>query len=227
MAKNKGGRPSLLTKERRKRICEGIQLGMTYKLAAQYAGISEATLYGWLKRGRSKDGAQYVTLFDAVKEAESKHAALALGSIVKASRDSWQAGAWLLERRHGYNKVGAASTQRDVDTLEGVTDADAAVRLRHQLIEIRGANAIALDSGSFQAYYAGKRLERDLIADLALALADGGRDPVEDLDSEAFRNQLREAVGDWPDALLEIVIAVYEQRHSIALLQVLEGGRGA
>ena len=227
MNRKKGGRPSLLTKERRKRICEGIQLGMTYKLAAQYAGISEATLYGWLKRGRNKDGRGYVELFDAVKEAESKHAALALGAIVKASRDSWQAGAWLLESRHGYNKGGAASTQRDVDTLEGVTDADAAVRLRHQLVEIRGANAIALDSGSFQAYYAGKRLERDLIADLALALADGGRDPVEDLDSEAFGQQLQEAVGDWPDALLEIVIAVYEQRHSVTLLQVLEGGRGA
>ena len=209
------------------RITEGIQLGMTYKLAAQYAGISESTLYAWLRRGRDNDGRQFVGLLDAVKEAEAKHAALALGSIVKASRDSWQAGAWLLERRHGFNKVGAAGTQRDADELEGITDPDAMVRLRAQLVELRGANRIALDAGSFQAYIAGKRLERQLIADLALALSDGGRDPVEDLDSDAFRGELLEAMGEWPDALLELAISVYEQRHSLRLLQVVEGGAGA
>ena len=117
--------------------------------------------------------------------------------------------------------------QRDEDELAGVTDGDAAVRLRAQLVEVRSANRVALDAGSFQAYFAGKRLERGLIADLVLALSDGGRDPVEDLESEAFRVELGEAMGAWPDSLLELAIGVYEQRHSLRLLQVREGGAGA
>jgi len=149
---------------------------------------------------------------------------LALGSIVKASRDSWQAGAWLLERRHGFNKAGAASAERDEDEVHGALDADAVVRTRAQLIEIRQANKAALAAGSFQGYMAGKRVERSLIGDLALALSDGARDPVEDLDSEGFKAELREAMGDWPDALLEMAIQVYEQRHAVKLLGLLEGG---
>lgn len=220
------GRPSKLTATRRKKLVEGIQLGMTYKIAAQYAGVGESTLHHWLKRGRAGDGRTFVALYAAIKEAEAKHAALALGAIVKASRDSWQAGAWLLERRHGYNKIGQASTIRDADELDGVADADEVTRIRHQLAELRTGNRVALDSGSFQAWIAGKRHERLLLADLAVALGNGGGDPVEDLDSETFRGDLHEAMREWPDALLELAIGVYEQRHSIKLLGLVEGGRG-
>ncbi len=61
---SKGGRRSMLTKDRRRRLVEGVQLGMTYRLAAQYAGISVSTLYGWLRRGREKNGPPFVALLD-------------------------------------------------------------------------------------------------------------------------------------------------------------------
>ena len=43
-----GGRKTKRTPRNRGRILEGLRLGMTYKLAAQYAGMGERTLYEWL-----------------------------------------------------------------------------------------------------------------------------------------------------------------------------------
>jgi hypothetical protein len=217
------GRRTKLTAERRKALCDGIKLGLTYKLAAQYAGIAEQTFYNWMKRGRTGDGATFVSFFREVKAAEAKHAALAMSNIVKASRDSWQAGAWLLERRHGFTKIGSASTQRDDDILDGITDADKVTRLRCQLVEVREGNRVAFAAGSFQAAIAGKRLERDLIEDLVLSMSADDAD-IEDLDSPAFREQLSEAMAEWPDALLEMAVGVYEQRHSVTLLRTFDGG---
>ena len=107
-----------------------------------------------MSRGRKNDGPTFVSFYKQVKAAEATHAAAAMGSILKATRDDWKAAAWTMERRHGYNKIGSASTQRDDDILDGVTDADRATRVRAQLIEVRAANKIAFEQGSFQALYA-------------------------------------------------------------------------
>ena len=71
---------------------------MTYKLAAQYAGMGESTLWDWL----GKDPG----FLEACKDAEGQNAAQALACIIKAAQNgNWTAGAWLLERRHGYTKT--------------------------------------------------------------------------------------------------------------------------
>jgi hypothetical protein len=86
------------TPENRAKIIQGLKLGMTYKLAAQYAGMSTQTLWDWI----SKDP----DFSDACKDAEGHNAAQALATIIKAAREgNWTAGAWLLERRHGYTKT--------------------------------------------------------------------------------------------------------------------------
>jgi hypothetical protein len=93
-----------LNEETKGRLIEGIKLGMTNKLAAQYAGISEACFYKW--RDRANAGEQeLVELFESLKRAEAQSAAHALAVIKKAAQEgTWSAAAWMLERRHKYRR---------------------------------------------------------------------------------------------------------------------------
>jgi transposase len=117
------GRPTKLNAETQKRFIDGLRLGLTYKLAASYAGIEESTLYLWLQKGRQQDGTIYSEFLDAVKAAEGLCAAQHMGRIMKAAEAGhWQSSAWVMERRFGYSakqevKVGAAE-----DSLEGAED---------------------------------------------------------------------------------------------------------
>jgi hypothetical protein len=117
---------SKLNKDTKARLVEGIQLGMTNKLAAQYAGISEQCFYQW--RDKAKAGsAEHVELFESLKRAEAQSAAHSLAVIKKAAQDgTWTAAAWMLERRHNFRRdpvveVEAVDTSELVDpnTAEG------------------------------------------------------------------------------------------------------------
>jgi len=100
------GRPTKLTPETQKRFIDGLRLGLTYKLAASYAGVSMSTFSLWMQKG-----------------AEGLCAAQHMGRITKAAEGGqWQAAGWVMERRYGYSqrqevKVGAAD-----DSLEGAED---------------------------------------------------------------------------------------------------------
>jgi len=86
------------TPENRAKVLQGLRLGMTYKLAAQYAGISESTFWDW-----AGSDSEFLA---SCKDAEGHNAAQALATIIKAAQaGNWTAGAWLLERRHGYTKT--------------------------------------------------------------------------------------------------------------------------
>jgi len=211
------------------RVAEAARAGMTRKLQAQAAGVHPSTLLKWLAEGRDpKTRAKLKReLFVAVELAEAEGAQALLEQIREAAVEGgrWQAAAWLLERRHGYNRSGGAATQRESAELEDLTNLDEVESLRRQLGDVARANQLALEQGSFQAYVAGQRLARQLWADLALALGTERHDPVEDLGSAEFRAELREAMQSWPDQLLELSIRVYEERHSMRLLGVAEGGR--
>tara|TARA_Y100000114_G_scaffold63973_1_gene58599 strand:+ start:18 stop:470 length:453 start_codon:yes stop_codon:yes gene_type:complete len=101
----KRGRPTRLTEETQRKICEAILLGCTYDIAASYAGISQRSLYEWLSRGRDGQGKKFKDFYAAVKNAESMNAVRNLASIAQAAKDgNWTAAAWMLERRHGYIK---------------------------------------------------------------------------------------------------------------------------
>ena len=117
---------SKLNKDTKARLVEGIQLGMTNKLAAQYAGISEQCFYQW--RDKAKAGnPEHVELFESLKRAEAQSAAHSLAVIKKAAQDgTWTAAAWMLERRHNFRRdpvveVEAVDTSELVDpnTAEG------------------------------------------------------------------------------------------------------------
>jgi len=106
-----------LNKETKARLVEGIKLGMTNKLAAQYAGISEQCFYQW--RDKAKAGnPEHVELFESLKGAEAQSAAHSLAVIKKAAQDgTWTAAAWMLERRHNFRRE-AVHEPVEVDTSE-------------------------------------------------------------------------------------------------------------
>lgn len=79
-------------------ICEALANGVTVETAAEIAGIGQSTLYNWLKLGR-EGVAKYKPFADAVEEAIAKSELVLLERIHEASKHTWQAAAWILERR--------------------------------------------------------------------------------------------------------------------------------
>ena len=60
---------SKLKPEIKKRLVEGIRLGLTNKLAAAYAGISESTFYLWMQQAREGDQ-EKIELSESLKKME-------------------------------------------------------------------------------------------------------------------------------------------------------------
>lgn len=92
-------RPTKLTKATIELVCEAIELGATYELAAKYAGISYQTFNEWHK---SKP-----VFSEALERAEGRAALKWLSKIEQQAQDDWRAAAWKLERRYPqqYGKV--------------------------------------------------------------------------------------------------------------------------
>jgi transposase len=94
------GRPPKYDSVRAKRITDALSAGNTRRAAAEYGGISEATLMRWQRR--------YADFDDAVKSAEASAEVAHVANIAQASAGgTWQASAWWLERRrhHDWGKV--------------------------------------------------------------------------------------------------------------------------
>ena len=113
-----GGRPTKLNKEVCKTIADGITLGMPYEHAAVSAGVSYDTFNNWMKKGKVQKSGKYFEFFKTIKEAEAKGIKNNLALITKSSKEgSWQASAWILERRHpeefGRREVIKASVEHD------------------------------------------------------------------------------------------------------------------
>lgn len=85
-------RPSKYNEERAEAIVVMLQNGNTRKAACLANGISETTFATWLSRN--------LDFLDRVKRAEAEAEAEMVQVIRNASKDSWQAAAWYLERRN-------------------------------------------------------------------------------------------------------------------------------
>lgn len=92
-------RKSKLTPKRRKLIVEAIKDGNTNETAARLAGISEATLYNWLAKGRDEENGDYRKLLEEVEAAEAEAMAFMVDKVKQAAYEDWRAAAWYLERR--------------------------------------------------------------------------------------------------------------------------------
>lgn len=95
-------RPTKLTPEVIDAFSKAIQLGAPRALAAQFAGISARSAYRWLKEGETApEGSLVWQFWHSTKRAEGVGCVTLLGRIQQAAKNgSWQAAAWILERRH-------------------------------------------------------------------------------------------------------------------------------
>jgi hypothetical protein len=86
-------RNTKLNDETHARLKQAIGLGATYELACAYAGINQSTFYRWLSTNEE--------FRKSIKASEGAGAVELLGRIKKEAKEgSWQAAAWLLERRY-------------------------------------------------------------------------------------------------------------------------------
>jgi len=94
-------RPKKLTTDTQKIIVDAIQLGSTYLLASQAAGIAYNTFNEWMKAGEEANSGIVREFYESVKKAEGQRVARWLSKIEAAANEgTWQAAAWKLERIH-------------------------------------------------------------------------------------------------------------------------------
>ena len=122
------GRKTKCTAKTIARVAEGMRIGMTVELAAQYGGISKDTFYRWLKLANDPTADKVFSDFsDAIKAAEADNAARCLLVIDDAANDgSWQAAAWMLERRHKYQRQAAVQVESTAEPQMEIVDTTAA-----------------------------------------------------------------------------------------------------
>ena len=92
------GRKTKCTKSVIAAVCEALRHGLTFESSCQLANISKQTGYDWMKRGED-DEEPFLTFLDAVKKAQVQGEFALVQIIQHAAPKSWQAAAWLLERR--------------------------------------------------------------------------------------------------------------------------------
>jgi hypothetical protein len=98
------GRPTKLTPGIQAKVCDAIRSGNFRETAAKFAGIDRSTLHRWLKRGENKRRGACHDFAVAVDKALADSEALFVARIAKAANEgTWQASAWLLERRFSEN----------------------------------------------------------------------------------------------------------------------------
>ncbi len=96
---NAAGRKSSLTKEVYECIVYNMKMGCSMVAAANNAGITRQSLYNWLKKGKENKGGEiYRQLYLDILKSKSDTEIILVGNIIEASRDNWNAAAWLLER---------------------------------------------------------------------------------------------------------------------------------
>jgi len=88
-------RPTKLSDDVEKTICDAIEAGATYAAAAEAAGIAVSTFNDWLKDDRPR----FVQFSEAIRRANARFMTEGLKRIKEAGRKDWRAIAWSLERR--------------------------------------------------------------------------------------------------------------------------------
>lgn len=163
--------------------------GMTDKDIAAYLGVARETYSRWINHPRTDNQRQ---LCHVLKKAEVERKATLVGRIMDASGDSWQAAAWLLERKYPQEY---AKAQRIMDTTDtAVLKAAKELVLSVPVLNRRGRVADA-------AHEDAARVPRQLHAPLQREVRGDGlgqelRRHSRDHTAEASRHEGRGAGGD-------------------------------
>jgi transposase len=112
-----------LTPELIKEFCTCISNGLTNKDACMICDISEVTLYDWINK--AENGGLYAELTKSMKKAEAQFKAFHLQNVTKAGKTSWQASAWMLERKfkREFGRFENAGSGEGVEDLTPLYDA--------------------------------------------------------------------------------------------------------
>lgn len=111
------GRPRMLTEELQEKICQLVAVGNYMDTAAAACGITDRTVYAWLRRGQdyierhgedpdtwppreADDECDFAHFLRAVTKANAEAEAYAVTTVRKAMPQQWQAAMTFLERRY-------------------------------------------------------------------------------------------------------------------------------
>jgi len=114
------GRKSKLTEELTQVICENIELGLSYNLSCQAAGISFQIFNAWMKAGAAEKDKRFCDFYDKVRAYEATCAKNCLTRIrAAAERGSLAGDMWLLERRYAadYGRKDHVNMQAQTEAL--------------------------------------------------------------------------------------------------------------
>lgn len=124
-----------------------IRLGLSMTDACAIVGISDETYYAWCKN--------HLEFLEGVKKARAECKQMCIATIQKASIKSWQAAAWLLERKHP-EEFGMRTHQQISGYIErGEDEADKKhrkERVTKRLNEIL-QEKVAVGANSFEKVY--------------------------------------------------------------------------
>ena len=158
-------RRSKFNDETQKRIIQAIQMGATYEIAAEHAGICRKTLYSWIEKGKTASrGSKYYTFLHDFRKAEARAALTSLTTIQKEIQNGdWKAAAWFLDRRAGFRRDATITNEANLSQTKEQQEEqvmDYRRMLVSQISELKESMNKAKDSGSWQAYAA---LQRQLV----------------------------------------------------------------
>jgi hypothetical protein len=93
-------RPSKLTQKVQQRIGENIALGLTYRLAAESAGVTYKTFNVWMAKGRNSTSGEYFEFYKFIQKCNADAAKKLLERLHDAANaGNCQVCMWILERR--------------------------------------------------------------------------------------------------------------------------------
>lgn len=98
------GRPTKLTPEVQKRICDALKIGATRLDAALSAGVTYDSFNDWYNAGKQAKSGRYVQFLQAVNQAEGEARLRYTSVIARAANDGdWRAALEYLKRRDRAN----------------------------------------------------------------------------------------------------------------------------
>jgi hypothetical protein len=114
------------TSRRKSAILRKMREGHYAKTAAETSGITEQTLYNWLRKGEDPEQyPEHAAFLEAYRKAEAEAEERAIKAIQDAFSSDWRAAMTYLERRHPdrwarRQNVDVASRGEPIRTIEVV-----------------------------------------------------------------------------------------------------------
>ena len=132
-------RPCKLTPEIQQRIGENIALGLTYRLAAESAGVTYKTLNEWNQKGKTDKSGKYFDFYLYIQKQNADAAKALLERLNESAKGgNCQVCMWILERRFPdefgrwvHRKINSVSENQNVTVKIAINEAD---KIRKQIL---------------------------------------------------------------------------------------------